>query len=151
MKEYAVVKSTVGKYAKVEIDKKDECSKCGMCLFPKNAKSISVNAENPVGAKAGDKVFIETKPKVKSLSILLVFLVPLLLIIACALIGYFAFNSELAIVFSSIISVALWYLLLAVIDKKIGKTTSMYAVVTQIVRGGENSSEEVKGEQEQNV
>ena len=37
MRESALVIKTEGEYATVSIDKKDECSKCGMCAFPKGA------------------------------------------------------------------------------------------------------------------
>ena len=47
------------KIATVKVDKKDECSKCGMCLFPKNASHVEFETLNQVGAKEGDTVTVE--------------------------------------------------------------------------------------------
>ena len=59
MQESAIVKKVAGQTATLVIDKKDECSKCGMCLFPKGANAIEFEAENSVNAKVGDTVLIE--------------------------------------------------------------------------------------------
>ena len=67
MKEAGLVISIDGEYASVKVDKKDECSKCGMCLFPKNADSIEIRAENSFGAEVGDTVVIETQEDTKLL------------------------------------------------------------------------------------
>ena len=80
MKEKGVVTALNGKFAVVKVDKRDECSKCGMCLFPKNASSVDFNAKNGVFAKVGDEVIIETQKDGKLAGALLAFLVPLLLI-----------------------------------------------------------------------
>lgn len=119
--------------ATVKIDKKDECSKCGMCAFPKNASSISVNATNPVDAKEGDEVIIEREEKGKLLGALLAFLVPLFLIGICVFIGYVLIKSEIWILILSVISVALWYTILALIDKKLATLSGFSSKIVKIV------------------
>ena len=122
MKELGTVTSIDGKYAVVKVDKKDECSKCGMCLFPKNASSIDFHAKNKLDAKVGDVVMIETKDDVKLLGALLAFLVPLILIGLSAIITYVFIKIEIYMLILSVILVALWYTILAIIDKKLKKS-----------------------------
>ena len=59
MVEQGVVTAVKGNRATVRVDKKDECSKCGMCLFPKGASSIDLleNAKKELGIPAS-----KTKP-----------------------------------------------------------------------------------------
>ena len=95
MVEVGLVTALTDGYATVKIDKKEECSKCGMCLFPKNAQSIEVKASDPIGCNEGDKVVIETCEELKLLGAVLVFLVPLLLIGLSVLIGYIVIKSEI--------------------------------------------------------
>ena len=59
MIEIAKVTEANEKRVTVRVDKKDECSKCGMCLFPKGADGAYFHAENTLGAKDGDIVQIE--------------------------------------------------------------------------------------------
>ena len=118
MKELGTVTSIDGKYAIVKVDKKDECSKCGMCLFPKGASSIDFNAKNKLDAKVGDVVMIETKDDVKLLGAILAFLVPLILIGLSAVITYVFIKIEIYMLILSVISLVLWYTILAIIDKK---------------------------------
>ena len=73
MKEEGQVKSVKKNFAVVSVSKKDECSKCGMCLFQNGADSVDFNAENSLDAKVGDKVIIQTAETTKFLGIMLVF------------------------------------------------------------------------------
>ncbi len=114
-----------GDIAKVKIDKKDECSKCGMCLFPKNASSIEITAENKLGAVKGDKVMIERTGEPKLLGILLAFVVPLILIGLSALLTYLVIKVEIYMLILSVSLVAVWYVCLAFLDKKL-KTLKKY-------------------------
>ena len=74
MQEQGKVVSVNGKIATVEVDKKDECSKCGMCLFPQNAKSVSFEVKNTLCAKVGDIVTFNTQKQGNLLGAILVFL-----------------------------------------------------------------------------
>ena len=74
MQEIGKVSKTEGKYAIVKVQKKDECSKCGMCLFPKNASEIEFRAKNTLLAKENDDVLINTyNERGKLVGMLLVF------------------------------------------------------------------------------
>lgn len=88
MREVGKVVKTDNGYATVSIDKKEECSKCGLCAFPKNANTIEFRATNKINAKANDVVLIERKTDGKLSGIFLAFLVPLLLVGISILISY---------------------------------------------------------------
>ena len=119
MKEVGLVVKTEKDRAIVKVDKKDECSKCGMCLFPKNASSTLFSAVNEMGAKEGDTVLIEVTSNSKLLGAVLAFLVPLLLIMLSAVITFAVIGKELYMLVLSVGLVAIWYLILPIIDKKL--------------------------------
>ena len=132
MIETGIVEKTNGKYATVKVNKKDECSKCGLCLFPKNADSITFRSLNSVNAKAGDKVTIKTSEKAKISGVFLAFGIPLILIILAIGIGYLLQQSELIILLSCIIPVVLWFLVLAFIDNKLKKLKTFSTEIIEI-------------------
>lgn len=138
MTEKGIVVSVDKKGATVEIAKKDECSKCGLCAFPKNANKIKVYADNKIGAKKGDVVTIERTGGTSLLGVTLVFLVPLLLIGLAVGINYLFINNEIWILALSVIFIVLWYTILALTDKKFQKIKGLISVITAI--------EEEKGE-----
>lgn len=137
MKELAKVTFVKGNRATVSVDKKDECSKCGMCLFPKNASSVEFSAVNSVDAKVGDTVLIEKREGGNLIGALLAFLVPLLLIGVAVLLGYTLLNSEIWILLLSVIFIVLWYTILAVIDKKLKNTFKFSVEIVEICKKGE--------------
>ncbi len=129
-----------GQSATVRIDKKDECSKCGMCLFPKNASHIDVSAENSLGASKGQTVVIERTSELKLISILLVFVVPLLLIGVSAVFTYLLIKVEYWLAILSVILVASWYTILAFIDKRFKSLKKYGAKIIEVVK--ENKEDE---------
>lgn len=142
MTEQGKVVETKGNFAFVEINKKTECDKCGMCAFPKNASTIKLRAENEISAKVGDTVILEREEKGKLLGTLLVFLVPLILIAISAIIGYLLIESEIWILILSVISIVLWYTILAIIDKKISKLNGFKSKIVQVIEDkGDNKHE----------
>lgn len=134
MIESGVVVKTEKNTAFVKVEKKDECSKCGMCLFPKNANSIELSVMNSKGAQVGDKVIISTSEKAKLLGVLLVFLVPLILIgIAITLSLIFLKNEIIALVLS-IGLVIIWNIILSKIDNKIKGQKTFRSEITEIIK-----------------
>ena len=53
MQEIAKVESTKNQTATLILDKKDECSKCGMCLFPKGAQVFNQSVEKEFRDRVG--------------------------------------------------------------------------------------------------
>lgn len=132
MKELAKVINTDKTYAVVSVDKKEECSRCGMCAFPKNARTLEMRAKNEVGANVGDTVVIEKQADAKLGGVFMAFLIPLLLIGVSIAINYLFINKEIWIVILSVIFLVLWYTILAVIDKKLAYKDRFLAVIVEI-------------------
>ncbi|MDY2841805.1 MAG: SoxR reducing system RseC family protein [Candidatus Borkfalkiaceae bacterium] len=137
MTESGKVVKTEGKYATVRIDKKDECGKCGMCLFAANASYTEMRARNDAGAAVGDEAVVETAESGKTLSAVLVFLVPLLLIVLAAAIGLFIIGKEIWILLLSLIFILSWYTILGLFDKKLRKSDKFCARIVRITAKGE--------------
>ena len=137
MTESGKVVKTEGKYATVRIDKKDECGKCGMCLFAANASYTEMRARNDAGAAVGDEAVVETAESGKALSAVLVFLVPLLLIVLAAAIGLFIIGKEIWILLLSLIFILSWYTILGLFDKKLRKSDKFCARIVRITTKGE--------------
>ncbi len=140
MKEIGKVTEVKNNIAKVAIDKKSECDKCGMCLFPKGASSVEFDCKNPLGATLGDTVEIETERDGKLLGAILVFLVPLLLIGASALIGFLVLENELTVLLISVGLIIAWFAILSVIDKKIKKSVNFSPTIIKVITA-ENAQE----------
>lgn len=134
MREIGKVTEVSEKKAVVRVDKKDECSKCGMCLFPKNANHIDFNAENTLGAKPNDIVEIETTKDAKLFGAILVFLVPLILIALSAIITYLFLQNEIWVLILSVIFIILWYTILAVIDKRLKNKSDFCPRIVSILK-----------------
>ncbi|MBO7344798.1 MAG: SoxR reducing system RseC family protein [Clostridia bacterium] len=142
MREIGRVTEIDGKSAIVRVDKKDECSKCGMCLFPKNANYVDFPAENSLKAKVNDLVEIETDKDAKLLGAILVFLIPLILIGLSALLTYLFKISELWTLIFSVIFIILWYTILAVIDKRLKNKSGFCPRIVSIL------NTDIQGEKE---
>ncbi len=134
MKEQGVVTAVKGNRATVKVDKKDQCSKCGMCLFPQNASSVNFDAVNSVNAKVGDTVTIESKKEANLLGVILAFLVPLILIGLAVLINWLFIGKDIYVLIISLPSIALWYVILALIDKKIKSFSAYKTEITEIIK-----------------
>ena len=134
MKEVGLVVAVDKNFATVKVDKKDECSKCGMCLFPKNADSIEIRAENSLGAKVGETVVFEKAENANLLGALLVFLVPLILIGLSAVIAYIFIKKEIWVLILSVIFIVMWYTMLAIIDKRLKNSQKFCAKVVSVMK-----------------
>lgn len=133
MREQGIITAVDGNRATVKVDKKDECSKCGMCLFPKNASSIEFSAENCLNAREGDTVIIESQKDTKFFGALLTFLVPLLLIGIAVLINHFLIKSDIWVAVLAVALVVIWYFILALIDKRLKKSFSFSMKIVEII------------------
>ena len=119
MKELGLLVQTEKNRGVVRVEKKDECSKCGMCLFPKNASSIEFTVNNEIGAKEGDTVLIEVTSNSKLLGAVLAFLVPLVLIFLSAILTFTIIGQEIYMLILSVGFIVVWYMILPIIDKRL--------------------------------
>ncbi|MCQ2387894.1 MAG: SoxR reducing system RseC family protein [Clostridia bacterium] len=129
MIEEGVITKTDGDFATVKIDKNEQCSKCGMCLFPENVNYIELSVKNTINAKPDDKVLIEKNENGKLLSLFLIFFVPLLLIGLSTVLGLFVIKNELSILLLSVFLIVMWFFVLSFIDKKLSKKINYTAKI----------------------
>lgn len=118
MKEVGVVTEIKGKTAVVSVDKKDECTSCGLCLFKDNATKAEFYVKAEKDIAVGDNVVIEKSDSGKFLGVILAFFVPLILIGLAVLINYLFIKSEIWILVLSVGFIALWFIILALLDKR---------------------------------
>ena len=145
MREIGVVTKIEDKRITVKVNKKDECNKCGMCLFPKGADGVEFHAQNDLDANVGDIVEIELTSGGNLIGALLAFLVPLLLIGISAVVAYLVIKQEIYLLVLGLGSVILWYLILPLIDKKIGKGKRFIPKLINIIK--KSQFENTQGEQ----
>ena len=129
-----IVKTEKGK-AVVRFSYKNECEKCGMCL--KKDGYTEITAENGINAAVGDEVVVETKKEAKFTATVLVFLIPLFLLAAGVMVGIFL-KSEILATALGLGTVILWYIILAIIDKKFFRNKDFCPTITEIVKEKEN-------------
>jgi len=86
MKERGRVIKAYGNVARVEIFRRDECSRCKVCGFGSREKIIAV-AENPVGAQQHDEVELELEAAQVVRAAVIVYLIPLAFLLAGLYLG----------------------------------------------------------------
>ena len=127
----------------VQVTRREECSKCGMCGMKKNSSNIDFIAKKEEfnELKNGDIVQIEIEKDFKFTGYILVFLVPLILIGLGLAIGYIL-KSELYSILLSILLVVVWLPILKLIDKKMslisGATCTVKSVISTAIQGDED-------------
>jgi sigma-E factor negative regulatory protein RseC len=142
MKERArVIKKEDGQ-SLVQIIRTSACSHCDeKCMLADDSHEVEemeVLVNDPIGAEVGNMVELEMGAKPILVSALVVYLLPLVAIVA----GYFAgsswlnvfiANSEIAGIVGSITSFFLSFLLLRAFDKKAGSKSYFHPVITRVV------------------
>ncbi|MBP5466983.1 MAG: SoxR reducing system RseC family protein [Clostridia bacterium] len=133
MRDSGVITGIKGRTAVVSVDKKAECAGCGLCLFKEGTNKTEFYAKNTVGAKTGDTVIIEHSDSGKFLGAVLAFFVPLILIGLAVLIDYLFIGNEIWILVLSVAFIAVWYAVLAVLDKKLKKIGAFDSRIVSVI------------------
>ena len=132
MKETGVVTEIRGKTSVVSVDRKDECSRCGLCLFKEGTNKTEFFVKSEDGVSVGDTVEIERSESGKFMGVILAFFVPLLFIGLAVAINYLFINSEIWILILSIGFIAVWYAILALFDKRLKKSAAFNARIVSV-------------------
>ena len=143
MREIGTVKEIKGKTTVVSVDKKDECERCGLCLFKNGEVSAEFSVKTDDRAKVGDKVEIERSENGKFLGAVLAFFVPLLLIGLAVLINYLFIKKEIFILVLSVLLIAVWYGILAAADKSFKKSGAFAAKIVSLLPAAETENEKI--------
>lgn len=134
MKETGIVTKLNKNTVSVKVNCTSDCSKCGMCSSKNRDTSKDFVAKiDGFDVKVGDNVTIETQKDLRLISYLLIFGVPLILVVLSIVIGTIYLN-ELWTVFIAVVSVALWYALLSLIDKRISVLKGYSYKVTHVYK-----------------
>ena len=126
-------------FAVVSVDKKAECAGCGLCLFKEGTNKTEFYASNNLNAKIGDEVIVERTESGKLLGAILAFLVPLMLIGLSIAINYLFINKEIWVLILSVIFIAVWFILLAILDKKLKNIGAFRSEIVEIIAPIENN------------
>ena len=84
MRESGVIISARGAFVNIQIERGEKCGECSACFIDTSGK-MQVEARNDIGAKIGDRVEVEIEPKRVVGHSFLIFVFPILMMIA----GYF--------------------------------------------------------------
>lgn len=141
MREMGVVTEINGKTTVVSVDKKDECSRCGLCLFKEGTNKAEFFVRSEADVSVGDTVEIEGSEKGKLVGAILVFLVPLLLIGVAVALNYLFIKSEIWILVLSVITIALWYMTLAFLDKRLKLSGTFNARIVSLITKAQTESD----------
>lgn len=142
MRETGVITEIKGKTAVVSVDKKAECAGCGLCLFKEGTNKTDFYAKNTVDAKTGDTVVIERSDSGKFLGAVLAFFVPLILIGLAVLINYLFIKDEIFILVLSVVFIAAWYTVLAILDKKIKNVGAFDSRIISVISPDDSDTKE---------
>lgn len=149
MREAGVVTEIKGKTAVVSVDKKSECASCGLCLFKEGATKAEFYVKREEDTKVGDNVIIERSENGKFLGAVLAFLVPLVLIGLAVLINYLFIKNEIWILVLSVGFIALWFILLALFDKRFKENGVFNArIVSVITRSSDENQNNIQNTKE---
>ena len=86
MEEEGRIIKTEGNLARVEIERKSACRTCGLCSL-RGKNTMLAQAENSIGAKAGERVKIEIPSSVILKGALLFYILPLVALILGMVLG----------------------------------------------------------------
>jgi len=85
--EWGVVIEASSDKARVRLERKSICEKCGLCLY-EDKDFVIAEVENKKGAKRGDRVKIQISPARALQATFIVFMIPLISLLTGILIGY---------------------------------------------------------------
>ena len=131
MKCSGVVASVEGGRAKVVIGHKEGCSGCGKCGRFRN---MTINAQNDIGAAAGDRVLLDISDKKFNLSLLLLYILPLAGLCVGVIGGYLGAQAldikpfDIIAVLCGIIISMMVYLLVWAFRRKIDNKPTAYII-----------------------
>lgn len=117
MREVGTVIRQKGKLVTVRFPRKSTCEHCNMCAIKPNDSHVDMTLENTLDCKIDDRVEVNiTRGTVLKMSLLL-YLFPMVVGIIGLVVAYLLEASELVQLFAFLGSVAIAFLVIAIIDK----------------------------------
>lgn len=131
MTKYGKVIALEGDMAKILSQRESACGEnCANCKGGCKAEGIKFYAENKIGASLGDEVLVYTESKKFFVSLIFLYILPVILVFVSSFLGSHIFKSDLITVLFFIISLFLW---VAVI-KKVNKLKFSHTIVKVVCK-----------------
>jgi sigma-E factor negative regulatory protein RseC len=148
MHEEGLVRSLHGRLAQVEMVQTDACQHCsaqGVCHAMGGEKVRSIAAENQAGAQVGDRVLLAAPRRGVLGAGFLVYMVPVLALIAGAAVGQklgpdWGLSVQNGAVLTGLGSLAAAWLVLRQVSRKLGQKSSFKVRIVRVVRKGDSNA-----------
>ena len=141
MKEIGTVQRVQGSVATVIFDRHEACGSCRACTPLEGEKQMSVQLNNAMGAKAGDRVAVELKGKSMLSATAIAYGIPLILLIIGAVVGdalHQAYRiGEAFSALIAILSAVLGYGVLKLLDPIFAKKGRFAPAICEIIESAE--------------
>ena len=140
MTEAAQVVGVQGDKCVVRIERKSACDKCRMCAFPDKSPHLDLTLDNPVGARVGDWVEVNLSGRRVLLSSAVVYLIPLVLAGLALYLGTLLTQKILFQLLCCLTGVLIGYIIVGIIDRKVGKKRDFVPEITKIILTGSDEN-----------
>ncbi len=91
----------------VEFYRSSACEKCGACMMAKDTGKMMIRLPKTKNVQVGDEVVVDVKRDFYLLSTVLLYILPLVVLVAAILIGVAVFKGDNAQIISAIIGIIL--------------------------------------------
>ena len=115
----------------VKLSKSEKCEGCKVCDFGKN-NHIIVPSLSEVECEVGDSVVIRAPIKKTYLSTLIMYVMPIVIMIVCAIIAYNVSHNDLDVLIACGTSLLLSFVLVFVLDKVVRNKKNMPLIVKNL-------------------
>lgn len=129
--EVGTVDKIKGNLYYVKLSKSEKCEGCKVCDFGKN-NSITVPALTEVDCKVGDSVIIRSPVKKRYLSSIIMYLIPIVVMLVCAIITYNATKDDLTVLISCAIGLVVSFLVIFILDKLVRNKDNMPLIIKNV-------------------
>lgn len=129
--EVGTVDKIKGNLYYVKLSKSEKCEGCKVCDFGKN-NSITVPSLTEVDCKVGDSVIIRSPVKKRYLSSIIMYLIPIVVMLVCAIITYNATKDDLTVLISCAIGLVVSFLVIFILDKLVRNKDNMPLIIKNV-------------------
>ena len=133
MGEAGLVESIHLKTATVVFDCKSACEKCSVCM--KHDNKMTIVADNEIGAKPGDIVQVNMERQVYFSAVLLMYVLPLICLVAALLLSGYLGASELLQAITALSSATTVFIVLRLTDKRRQQNDKYIPKIVAVVTG----------------
>jgi positive regulator of sigma E activity len=131
MLELGKVTAVLDDKVRVRFERTSACDKCKLCSI-ESGGNVSITIKNDLNAKEGDIVSVEIRAV--TLSYLIVFGIPILTLFLGTVIAIAAKFSELYSIITALVSLAIGFAIVFILDKIFGKNENFAPKIVKVYR-----------------